>query len=129
MKTSSSCASRLRAHHGLLRGTTAGLGQGVDVLEGRLGLRVGARLRELDARLDQLGDLLVELLELVVREVELGAELVDRIFGLAQALLILLRPVDLRVADVVAREAIGLGDEEHGPRTERACSTAFTAAS
>ncbi len=84
------------------------------------GLGSVPRLRELDARLDQLGDLAVQLLELLVRELQLGAQLVDRVLRLAETLQVLLRAVDLRVADVVAGEAVRLGDEEHrtaaGPR-------------
>ena len=41
-----------------------------------------------------------------------GAQLLERILRLAQLLQLPLRPVDLRVADVVADEAVRLGEQE-----------------
>src|SRR3712207_5053808 len=57
---------------------------GIDELQGVLGLRVGAALRELDRAVDDLVHLAVELLELVVTEAELLAQERDRIARLAQ---------------------------------------------
>src|SRR6476661_3146145 len=89
---------------------------GIDVLERVLGLRVGPRLRELDRRLDDAVHLGVERVELLVRDIEPLAQPCDRILrGRLRA--ILLRPVDLRVADVVAFHAVRLHVEEERPVT------------
>jgi hypothetical protein len=61
--------------------------------------------------------LAVQRLELVVGDLEPLAELVERVRGLAQVLQLVLRPVDLRVADVVADEAVRLAEQEDGPVT------------
>src|SRR5207244_3765343 len=95
------------------------LSSGLDVLQGVLGAGVAPVLRELDRVLDDPRHLAVDLLELVVGEAEPPAQLVDRVLRLAQARELVLRPVDLRVADVVADEAVGLAEEE-----ERAAAAA-----
>src|SRR5579884_1404659 len=87
---------------------------GIDVLEGVLGLRIRPRLRELDRALDDLAHLGVERLELLVRDVELRTEQLDRVV-LGRLRAILLRAIHLRIADVVAFDAVGLDVEEHRP--------------
>ena len=72
--------------------------------------------RELDGALDHAHDLGVDRRQLVVRETELRPQLLERILRLAQLLLLALRPVDLRVADVVADEAVRLREQEDRPR-------------
>jgi hypothetical protein len=56
----------------------------------------------------------VERLELLVGELELCAQELDRILRVAKLLDLLLRPVDLGVADVVADETVGADVEEDG---------------
>src|SRR3954452_25438104 len=85
---------------------------GIDVLQGVFGLRVGAVLREFERRVDDRVRLLVERLELVVAQPEAVAQERDRIV-LGRVLAVLLRPVDLRVADEVAVHALRLDVEEH----------------
>ena len=72
--------------------------------------------------------LAVGLLELLVREAEPLAELRDRILRLAQLVDLALRPVDLRVADVVARQPVRLEEQEDGAAASRAWSSAACAA-
>src|SRR5204863_5947403 len=84
---------------------------GIDVLEGVLGLRVGAVAGELDRRLDDAGDLGLERRPLLGRDLELLAQAHDRV-ALGGLVPVLLRAVDLRVADVVAVHAEGLDVEE-----------------
>src|SRR6476646_7694151 len=76
MKTSSS--SRI-ARESVSRTASRYERSGIDVLQGVLGLRVRAGLRELDRLLDDLRDLGVELLEVVVADVEPGAQELDRV--------------------------------------------------
>src|SRR3954462_1427000 len=83
---------------------------GIDVLERVLGLWVGPVLRELERRVDDLVRLAVERLELVA-EAEAVAQTVDRVV-VGCLLAVLLRPVHLRVADVVPVHAVGLDVEE-----------------
>src|SRR5579862_8773995 len=78
---------------------------GIDVLERVFGRRVGAVLRELDRRLDDLGHLGVDLGELLLTDAEPLAQDLDRIPRCAQLLRRVAVAVDLRVADVVAAEA------------------------
>src|SRR5579862_591064 len=84
---------------------------GIDVLERVLRLRVGAVLRKLDRRLDDLVHLGLEHVPLLARELEPLAQPHDRI-ALGGLGAVLLRPVHLRVADVVAVHARGLDVEE-----------------
>src|SRR5215211_5521844 len=84
----------------------------IDVLQSVLWLRVGAVLRELDRRLDDLPHFAVDLLDLLVGDIELRAQMIERILRLARLLELLLRAVHLRVADVVTDEAIGVHGEE-----------------
>src|SRR4051794_34715933 len=86
---------------------------GIDVLQRVFGRRVGAVLRELDGRLDDLRDLRVELGQLVVGKADALAQDLDRIARRAQLLRLVLRAVHLRVADVVAAEAHGVEMQEH----------------
>src|SRR5213076_1273034 len=104
MKTSSS--ARI-ASASAWRTAARYVSSGIDVLEGVLGLRVGARFREFDGCLDDADHLAVERLELLVAHTKPLAQAVDRILrrGLGS---ILLRAVDLRVTDVVALHAVGL---------------------
>src|SRR6266571_4227692 len=85
---------------------------GIEVLHGVFGFRVGAVLRELDGGVDELMRLALGLLELPVRELEPLAELRDRILRRAQLFELTFRPVDLRVADVVAGQPVGLEEQE-----------------
>src|SRR5687767_8218152 len=85
---------------------------GIDVLHGVVGLRVGAVLGELGRGLDHLHDLAADVRGVLVRQLKLRSQLVDRVLGLAQLLQLALGPVDLRIADVVAREPVGLHVEE-----------------
>src|SRR5436309_6301646 len=78
---------------------------GIDVLQRVFGRWIGAVLRELDGRLDDLRDLRVELGQLVVGHADALAQDLDRIARRAQRLRLVLRAVHLRVADVVAAEA------------------------
>src|SRR5262249_19412565 len=87
---------------------------GIDVLERVLGLRVGAVLRELDRRLDDLDDLGVDRLELLVRHRQLLAQEGDRIV-LGGIGAVYLRAVDLGIADVVPLHAVALDVEEDRP--------------
>src|SRR4029079_4220449 len=73
------------------------------------------RLGELDRRLDELVRLAVGVLELLVREAELLAELHDRVLRLPQLLDLALRPIHLRIADVVPREPVRLEEQEDRP--------------
>src|SRR5581483_3754427 len=66
-------------------------------------------------RVDELQDLALERVVLLGRDVDPGARLHDRVLGLAKLLLLTLRPVDLRVADVVADEPVGLREQEDRP--------------
>src|SRR2546430_9364896 len=75
MKTSSS--ARI-ASASAWRTAARYVSSGIDVLEGVLGLRVGARLRELDRRLDDTVHFLVERLELLVGDVQPLAQTRDR---------------------------------------------------
>src|SRR4051795_4605890 len=84
---------------------------GIDVLERVLGLRVGAVLRELDRRLDDLDHFAVERCELLVVDVEPLTQAHDRILRRRLGT-ILLRAVDLSVADVVPLHPEGLYVEE-----------------
>src|SRR5580765_7143088 len=77
---------------------------GIDVLERVLGLRVGPVAGELDRRVDDAGDLRLERRPLLGRDLELLAQPHDRV-ALGGLLAVLLRAVDLRVADVVAVHA------------------------
>src|SRR4051794_35128023 len=86
---------------------------GIHVLEGVFGLRVGAVLGELDGALDDLVHLGLERLPLLGADLELLAQPDDRV-ALGRLVAVLLRAVDLRVADVVAVHAIGLDVEEDG---------------
>src|SRR6266536_1941859 len=88
---------------------------GIDVLQGVLGRGIGAVLRELDRSLDDLRHLGVELVELLVRDAELLPQQRDRIAGRAEPAGLLLVAVHLRVADVVAGEALGVEVDEDGP--------------
>src|SRR5437588_12046021 len=85
----------------------------IDVFQRVLRLRVGPVLRKLHRRVDDLLNLAVDLRDLVVRELELRAQVVERILRLARLCELLLRAVHLRVADVVPDQAIRLGGEEH----------------
>src|SRR6185295_2397441 len=77
-------------------------------------------LCELDGRLDELVRLSVGLLELLVGETELLAQLRNRVLRLAQLLDLALWPVDLRIADVVAGQPVRLEEQEDGAAS-RAC--------
>src|SRR6266542_1746444 len=111
-KTSSSCriactsASRTASRYE---------SSGIDVLQVVLGRGIGAVLRELDRGLDDLRHLGVELVELLVRDAELLPQQHDRIAGRAEPAGLLLVAVHLRVADVVAGEALGVEVDEDGP--------------
>src|SRR5205085_2713177 len=85
---------------------------GIDVLERVFRRGVGAVLRELDRVLDDLRDLGIETLELLVGHAEAVAQVVERVVR-RRVLAVLLRAVDLRVADVVAVQALRLDVEEH----------------
>src|SRR6201999_3020752 len=87
---------------------------GIDVLERVFGLRVGAVLRDLDRRLDDLVHLVVERLPVLGRHLQLLAEADDRVL-LGGLVAILLRAVHLRIADVVPVHAERLDVEEDRP--------------
>src|SRR4051812_45368538 len=95
MKTSSS--ARI-ASTSASRTASLYVSSGIDVLQRILGLRIGAVLREVDRRLDDLVRLRVERLELAVPEAEPLAQNLDRV-ARGGRLTVLLRAVDLRVAD------------------------------
>src|SRR3954463_3460673 len=86
---------------------------GIDVLQRVLGRGVGAVLRELDRGLDDLRHLGVELAELVLRHPDPLLQNRDRVARRAQLLRLVLRAIDLRVADVVAAEARDVEVHEH----------------
>src|ERR1700749_4533020 len=88
MKTSSS--SRI-AVASASRTASRYVSSGIDVLQGILGCRVGTVLREPDGRLDDLGPLGVELVELLVGDAELLAQHRDRVARVAQLLRVVLR--------------------------------------
>src|SRR6266545_7753184 len=109
MKTSS---SRRIASDRASRTASRYESSGIDVAEGVVGIRIGPVPRELDRALDDLERLRFHVLELVVGEVELRARAVERVVLLARLLDLLLRAVDLRIADVVAAKAVCLTEEE-----------------
>src|SRR5689334_8262204 len=76
MKTSSSAR---RAAPSASRTASRYVSSGIDVFQSVFGLRVGAVLRELDRSLDDPDRLVVERLELLVREAEAGAQARDRV--------------------------------------------------
>src|SRR5690242_18102531 len=84
----------------------------VDVLESVLWLRVRPVLRERDRGLDDTLHLVLERPPLVLGHLEPLPQLHDRVVRL-RLVLVLLRAVDLRIADVVAVHAVGLDVEEH----------------
>src|SRR3954464_4665065 len=68
---------------------------GIDVLQRIFGRRIGAALRELDRRLDDLRHLGVELTQLVVGQADALAQDLDRVARRAKLLCLILRTVDL----------------------------------
>src|SRR5579862_108968 len=84
---------------------------GIDVLQRVLGLWVGAVLRELDRRLDDLAHLVSERLPFRVRDAEASAQPGDRI-ALGSLLAVLLRAIHLGVTDVVPVHARRFDVEE-----------------
>ena len=80
------------------------------------GLVLGGVAGELDGALDHAHDLGVDRRQLVVGEAKPRPQLLERILRLPQLLLLALRPVDLRIADVVADEPERLREQEHRPR-------------
>src|SRR3954449_1647711 len=111
MKTSSS--SRIAVTNAS-RTASRYVSSGIDVLERVLRRRVGAVLRELHRRLDDLRHLGVDLCEIVVGHSHALAQRLDRIALRTQLLRLILRTVDLRVADVVTAEALAVEMQEHG---------------
>src|SRR5262245_50315711 len=99
-------SSGTRALHGSLR---------VDPVERVLGVGIRSRLRELDRLLDLGRHLLVERLELLVGDPELRTQVLDRILRLEQPPHLVLLPVHLRIADVVAGQAVGADVQERRP--------------
>src|SRR3954468_1472901 len=114
MKTSSS--SRIAVTNAS-RTASRYVSSGIDVLERVLRRRVGAVLRELHRRLDDLRHLGVDLCEIVVGHSHALAQDLDRIALRTQLLRLILRTVDLRVADVVTAEALAVEMQEHGALT------------
>src|SRR3954451_24026647 len=114
MKTSSS--SRIAVTNAS-RTASRYVSSGIDVLERVLRRRVGAVLRELHRRLDDLRHLGVDLCEILVGHSHALAQGLDRIALRTQLLRLILRPVDLRVADVVTAEALAVEMQEHGALT------------
>src|SRR5215212_1797817 len=86
---------------------------GIDVLERVLRVGIGAVFRKLDRALDDVHDLGLQRLELIVRELELRPRELEGIVVVARILDVLLRAVHLRIADVVAVEAVRVAQEEH----------------
>src|SRR5262249_455376 len=85
---------------------------GIDVLERVLGSRPGPVLRRLDGALDRLDDLAVDRLELLVGELEPRTRPVEGVLVLPHRARLVSVAVDLRIADVVAREAGRLEEQE-----------------
>ena len=74
--------------------------------------RVGAGLRELDRRIDDALCLGIEPRPLLFAERESRAEVLDRVACLLQLSEVVLVAVDLRIADVVAGQALRLAEQE-----------------
>src|SRR3954454_23884677 len=87
---------------------------GIDVLQPIFGRRVRSVLRELHGCVDHLDDLGIELCELVVGHPHALAQDLDRVTRRAQVLRLVLRAIDLGIADVVAAEAQRVEVQEHG---------------
>src|SRR5438105_480090 len=85
---------------------------GIHVVPELLGRRVGAAAGELDGVERDLLRALVVRGELVVRDREALAQLVDRILRRAGLVVLLFGAVLLRVADVVRRQAVGVDEQE-----------------
>src|SRR4051812_1754207 len=85
---------------------------GIDVLQSVLRLGIGPGLGEVDRGVDELLHFPIERLVVRVGEPELLPQELDRISGLLEALELVLVPVDLWVADVMADQALGLAEQE-----------------
>src|SRR5437762_1197691 len=87
---------------------------GIDVEERVFRIGVGAVLRELHRALDELLDLPLERAPLLVRDAEPLPQVLDRVVARDGLRELVLRAVDLRVADVVADQAVGVAEQEDG---------------
>src|SRR5439155_16739516 len=86
---------------------------GIDILEGVLRPRIGAVLRKLDCSFDDLLHLSVDLVDFVGRQLELRAQVLDRVLGRTRLFELFLLAVALRLADVVANETVRIDGEKH----------------